>query len=199
MDTVTLGMTKQTLISLIGTPLQETSQSGTIALWYHSKAPSLADIYTFSGDALSFVSLSFYEKPKTLDEYIRVYGAPKKSIIAQGKESPDSFHQVMHIWPEDGQAVSTIGSGSGSQVIREDIFAPTTLETYLTTWGAQYKGHETVILSVQTNTQNWQGNMSGGILVLLGLIVGVLLFIKARKRRKQLPERDGTKQSQQEL
>lgn len=189
MNSIDLGVSKQTLFSILGSPVQETSESGQLSVWYASKSPSLADIYTFSNDALVFASQSYYKKPVILQDYVLTNGLPERSFIVRAFDTHDSLSRVIHIWPEKGLAVETIGSDMTSQVTREDTFAQTTLDMYLATWGKQYQAHETVTVSTQMFDQiQMRGMIGGGVMIVFVVLlcVGMVVFLK--KRRKKLTQ-----------
>lgn len=191
-DTVSLHTTYTELITNLGTPLSATETAGLRTVTYVSDAPILSDIYIFDHDDLVYLSHSFYSRPKELQSYISQYGLPGYSVAKYPANTHDSLMTYMHVWPDAGRAVTTIGgSGGDVQVIREDQFAPVGLNEYLAKWGTALTGHSVATVSAlppvtpqvsYIPTSGLQGKSSfagdaillGGLLVLIAVVVLVM-------------------------
>lgn len=174
----------QEIIAKLGNPVEEKVDGDMRLLLYNSPSMTLADIYYVQGDKLVAQSFSSYENPKLIGTYISDYGTPKQSIQKFSQGTPDSLFVVVHIWPEEGRAVTTTGQDM-MHVIREDQFAPTTLEQYLATWGKQLVGHEQVTIPTNSLVPAIPTHAMGMTLV-LGAIAFILIVRRFLRRGQSL-------------
>src|SRR4030042_1759128 len=143
MSDIQLSISRSQIVSQRGTPIAEITDttSGSLVLQYTSKAPSLADFYYLQSGKLVLTSISYYAAPKELTQYTGLYGAPAYSAYLS-KTGNDSLRLIVHVWPQAGKTVTAIGPSAMAGVVREDTFAATTLENYLSGWGKRRGGHQ---------------------------------------------------------
>jgi len=196
MGDILLQSTKLQITQALGAPLKEVQEGEFQILSYASKAPTLADVYYLQNGRLVFHSQSHYLKPRSFTEFTTLYGDPAYSVTKAKPGSPDSLQLTVHIWPESGRAVTTIGASSISNVIREDVFAGTTLKEYLAIWGKEYSGHTQVTIApVAVSTQapapasrlplGPQWMVLGSIVLFVVVVVVLIVFVRRRKRTIQ--------------
>lgn len=193
---VQLGATYSEILQALGQPVEEKSDGEIRVLLYNASSMTLADLYYVQNDRLVVVSTSSYATPKEMNAFVHEFGRPEFSVRKYRTGIPDSLYVVVHVWPEKGRAVTTTGTAQSS-VIREDTFAPTTLEEYLMTWGKDLVGHQEVAYAGQESgiaSVPAGQNVGGFPLATAGIIVivlaAVLVFVW-RKRRQAPPSPGG--------
>ncbi len=149
MEATILGLSYEQTVAQLGNPIRETLEEGYRALWYTSKAPTLADVVYLQNGQVAVVSTSYYQNPKKLTEFTQQYGLPMRSVRRYSPTVQDSLHQTVHIWPDKGVTVTTIGSSAQSRVIRQDVFSPTTLQAYLAGPGKYLAGNKEATISAE--------------------------------------------------
>lgn len=179
-------MVKQQVLDSLGAPVKETTESGMMVLWYGYNAPTLADFYYFNNESLAFISKSYYQNPKVFSEYLAQYGTPAQSVRKYA--SDDSLMQTVHIWPAAGRAVTTVGSDRNSNVVREDTFAPLTLQQYFTSWGVNIAQNQHVTITnelaqIVSSQAVPIAIMSAGGISLIVVAVAVVLFIRKKLKK----------------
>ena len=193
MSNIQLQTTYQDVTIALGMPLGETNDKGFRILSYTSEAPVEADYYFLKGDKVALKSISYYTKPKNFAEYTAVNGTPSYSVQKSKPDTPDPLKLTVHVWPEKGLVVTTIGSTTTSDVIREDIFTPITLREYLSSFGSYLVGNAPATITqpvVTTPTVTKIVTHSSGppVYVLFGGVVlsifllGVLVVILMRRK-----------------
>jgi hypothetical protein len=184
MAAIQIGQTRQQVTQTLGTPVRESSESGMTVLWYGSKSPTMADLYVFRDGMLVLRTESHYRQPKMLSEYTKTYGVPAVSVTKYGTSARDSLNLIVHVWPEAGKAVTSVGTDADSTVIGEDTFASTTLSGYLSTWGKPYDGNPTVPIGTGTVSGRQPGGPGWlpitGVLLVIAVLTAAGFFIFRR-------------------
>lgn len=189
-----VGATKEELFEINGKATKETQEKGHQVLWYSSTAPSFASLYYINDiNKIEFISLYVENEKRLLQSYIDNHGAPVSSRYLYKESLQDSLHQRIHIWPEKGISVITIGSALDSVVVREMHFVPTNISSYYETWGLQYKENKEATISssltpsissvsIQTRT-----TFVPWLFIIIGLCIfgGILIFFIAIVLRKK--------------
>lgn len=187
-------MTSDSLEQQLGSPSASFTDKGQTILQYTSIAPSLADYYTFQNNKLTYISKSYYANPKDVSPYISRYGQPPYSVYKFPKNSEDSLLTVVHAWPQAGVAVTTQGglSQQDARVIREDQYAPITLNEYQASWGRDYANNELATFSAQSlisppNTLSNQSEiLRGPFEITLGIVILLIFVLVALRRRRRI-------------
>lgn len=183
MEQTKLNTTYDDLIPMIGKPLVRESVGQIEMLYYISKSSTLADIYYLRNNSVVMISQSHYITPRGLKEFISANGTPTYSVRKYPDDTHDSFHTVIHVWPEKGTSVTAIGEFETASVIREDHFLPMNLKEYISSWGKEYASNSAVIIqksepvpTISINQKNALLNGSG-IINAEWIVFGLILII----------------------
>jgi hypothetical protein len=133
-NSLQLGATIEEVVAQVGAPLSQTTEENFIVYWYGSKVPGKSENLYFLNNILYAKGWYIKEQKKELQTFIDQYGQPAKSYLLTGSETQNSLLQTIHVWPEKGTSVLTIGSAPDSIVERQFEFKASSLEEYLTTW-----------------------------------------------------------------
>ena len=122
--------TKDEVIARLGLPLNDTN--GPI-LNYKSTNPNLPHAVSVEGNTAVFIKEQVTLEDKiTKDGLIQLYGQPPEEVY--GPNSVNGFN--LFVYPDKG--VAFLGHTTGSGVLEIWYFPPTTIESFLQTWGADY-------------------------------------------------------------
>jgi len=200
MADIALQASYQDITTALGQPIKQTQEKGFQILWYKSQAPSEADFYFLQNGKVTLISKSYYLNPKKFSDYLSQYGNPAYSVRKAPPGTPDSLRLTVHVWPDVGHAVTTIASSQASEVIREEMFAQTTIKEYLQTYGSDLVGHSTVVIEAappgalpvvtQIPTQNTVTSSSGmppGVMIIIFFFIIGILFILLKLFKKKMP------------
>jgi hypothetical protein len=140
-----LGQTKEHVVAQVGTPLQEKIVEKGIVLQYGSTYSStLANYVYIENGTVSYVSQSMFMESKQYNEFLSLYGTPERvSKEANG-------NSIISIWAKRGVSITSLGVDTTSQVIRINYFAPTNVETYVSTWQKNIENQPTITLPTPT-------------------------------------------------
>jgi hypothetical protein len=187
MYAIQIGDTQQKALELFGNPTETLSVLGADILQFGSTAPSQAHYVYLKQGIVVVRSISFFGQKKELREYIESYGTPTQSLKKASAGDHDSFDLTVHMWPSKGIAVTTSMSSVSANVVREDTFAPMSLELYLATWGSDLVGHqEATIAATQTTPAAYSSPYSSTFVwgaIVLVLVVLIIFFARRQRRR----------------
>ena len=134
LNNILLGDTQEQIDGELGTPLMRTDKNDVEIFWYTSKSPVIADFVYLRAGEVAMKSLSVFSQDVPIQQYIDQFGPPAHSVRKYPPQFRDPTRETIHVWPDQGIAIISLGNSLGSKVIREQQFLPTNLETYLSTW-----------------------------------------------------------------
>lgn len=141
---VVLGETTSQVIGRLGSAAKEEKIDEFQVFWYNSLVPHKTDYAVFTNDRV-LVKSSFIATPKTLEDYITEYGVPEVSRFKY--QEFDSYETTVHVWPQKGISIETLGMTKESRVTRVSEFAPMPVSQYFNSWGRYFKNNTEVIIS----------------------------------------------------
>lgn len=200
-EEIILGTSFAQVKKILGDPIEEITDGNYTVLQYKSNTPVYAHFLTFEDKQLVHKSIGTYKSSKTLGEYVEKYGYPETSIKRHTADEQDSFNLIVHLWPDQGIAVTSSGSTADSSIFNIEEFNATTITQYLSTDGKKFAKNERVELSgvfittlgISQETQTsspityikniFTGNVSIMIVlfVLISIILAVILSLWKRK------------------
>jgi hypothetical protein len=198
------------VLSTAGQPLKESTEGNFKVLWYTSSVPGKSDNFYFVNNNL-YAKAWRVDGDVLLQKYLDEFGQPTATyFLYEGVASgSDSLIQTMHVWPEQGLSILTLGKSPASQVIRQYELPSTSLEEYLSQWQVKNVEQKTATIAAATSPvpveqaklisateldsqpgllrsfAQWQWPLLG--LVVIAIFLSVVLFF-LRKKQPSIPQ-----------
>lgn len=191
LEAIKLGTSTQKVVELLGQPIHTSDSKDHTIFQYNSRTHRYSHFVYIKDAYVDFLSMSVVDQSDALVEYIEMYGYPEKTI--EYVKDFDRDYGFIHIWSTLGITAITPSAHRLSPVVRKQVFTPTTLQGYFSTWGKNLaKNKEATVsatttgLGTPTSSQSSQLPLIGISLILFVLFIAFFI-VWLRFKRKPLP------------